>query len=113
VTVVLTIRGVKRWVFTQEYRFRLGQSFLVFVNFSLLVTAASSKLEWISGLGRTRHVLLLLVPLAFVGVWVCGWVMDRIVNAPKEQARISNNRNPAIVELLDNTREILRRLEGK
>jgi hypothetical protein len=79
---------------------------LLFVNFSLLVVAASSKLEWITGLSRTRHLLLILVPLAFVCVWVIGWVMDRVVKAPEVQSDISADRSPYIKEIMDRLERI-------
>lgn len=105
------MKGAKRWLFTQEYRFRLGQSLLTFVNFSLLVVSASPKLEWLTGLGRTRYVVMLLVPSAFVCVWIAGWIMDRWLKAPQEQNRIANSRNVEISEIKAAVERIERRLK--
>jgi len=97
---------VRKWLFTQEYRFRLGQSLLTFVNFSLLVVAASGKLEWVTGLPRTRYLLMVAVPAAMVCVWACGWVMDRVVNAPRIQSRIAEERTPYVAEIIESLKRI-------
>ena len=80
---------------------------MVFANFSLLIIAASGKLEWATGLPRTRYLVLILVPLAFVCVWAIGWVMDTVVKAPELQGTISASRSLETNEILS----ILRRLD--
>lgn len=51
------------------------------MNFSLLI-AAADKLEWLTGIPRTRYLVAIAVPLAFLLVWVLGWVMDVVVRSP-------------------------------
>lgn len=79
-----------RWrepFFAQKYRFDLGQSFLVVVNFTLLIITASDKLQTFFGIPNLRTALVLIVPLGFVGVWLFGYFMDKIVRAPQMTER--------------------------
>lgn len=59
----------------------MGQSFLVIVNFTLLIITASDKLQIILGIPRLRSLLILIVPLGFILVWLFGYFMDKIVRA--------------------------------
>jgi hypothetical protein len=79
-----------RWrelFFAQKYRFDLGQSFLVVVNFTLLIITASDKLQTFFGIPNLRTALVLIVPLGFIGVWLFGYFMDKIVHAPQMTER--------------------------
>ena len=79
-----------RWrelFFAQKYRFDLGQSFLVIVNFTLLIITASDKLQTFFGIPRLRSLLVILVPIGFIGVWVFGFFMDKIVRAAQMAER--------------------------
>ncbi len=78
--------------FAQKYRFDLGQSFLVIVNFTLLIITASDKLQIFFGL-RLRSLLILIVPLGFIGVWVFGYFMDKVVRAAQMAERQSMKRS--------------------
>lgn len=78
--------------FAQKYRFDLGQSFLVVVNFALLIITASDKLQIFFGL-RLRSLLILIVPLGFIGVWVFGYFMDKVVRAAQMAERQSMKRS--------------------
>lgn len=78
--------------FAQKYRFDLGQSFLVIVNFALLIITASDKLQIFFGL-RLRSLLILIVPLGFIGVWVFGYFMDKVVRAAQMAERQSMKRS--------------------
>lgn len=85
-----------RWrevFFAQKYRFDLGQSFLVVVNFTLLIITASDKLQVILGIPRLRSVLILIVPLGFLGVWLFGYFMDKVVRAAQMAERQSMKRS--------------------
>src|SRR3970040_2741689 len=88
-------RRLARWrdfFFAQKYRFDLGQSFLVILNFTLLIITASDKLQIFFGIPRLRSLLVLIVPLGFLGVWVFGYFMDRIVRAAQMAERQSIKR---------------------
>lgn len=78
--------------FAQKYRFDLGQSFLIILNFTLLIISASDKLQIFFGL-RLRSLLILIVPLGFIGVWVFGYFMDKIVRAAQMAERQSMKRS--------------------
>jgi len=87
---------IARWrefFFAQKYRFDLGQSFLVIVNFTLLIITASDKLQIFFGIPRLSSLLVVIVPLGFLGVWVFGYVMDMIVRAPQMAERQSRKRS--------------------
>lgn len=79
--------------FAQKYRFDLGQSFLVVVNFTLLIITASDKLQIIFGIPRLRSLLILIVPMGFIGVWVFGYFMDKVVRAAQMAERQSMKRS--------------------
>jgi hypothetical protein len=87
---------VARWreiFFSQKYRFDLGQSFLVIVNFTLLIITASDKLMIFFGIPRLRELLVVIIPLGFVGVWLFGLFMDKIVRAAQMNERQSIRRS--------------------
>lgn len=83
----------REFFFAQKYRFDLGQSFLVVVNFTLLIITASDKLQIFFGIPRLRSLLILIVPLGFLGVWLFGYFMDRIVRAAQMAERQSMKRS--------------------
>ena len=73
-----------RWreiFFAQKYRFDLGQSFMVVINFTLLLITASDKLMIFFSIAHLRSLLVFLIPLGFIGVWMFGYFMDKIVRA--------------------------------
>jgi hypothetical protein len=87
---------VARWrdiFFSQKYRFDLGQSFLVILNFTLLIITASDKLMIFFGIPRLRELLVVIIPLGFVGVWLFGLFMDKVVRAPQMAERQSTKRS--------------------
>lgn len=89
-------RRLARWrefFFAQKYRFDLGQSFLVIVNFTLLIITASDKLQIFFGIPRLRSLIVLIVPLGFLGVWIFGYVMDKVVRAAQMAERQSMKRS--------------------
>jgi hypothetical protein len=90
-----------RWrevFFAQKYRFDLGQSFMVAVNFTLLLITASDKLQIFFGIPRLRSMLILIVPLGFLAVWFFGYFMDRIVRAGQMAERQAMKRSEVWVQ---------------
>lgn len=71
-----------QFVFRQKYRLNLGVAWLGLLNFSLLILAASDKLQIILGLSSTNEVALLMLPLGFFSVWFMGYVFDRKLREP-------------------------------
>jgi hypothetical protein len=85
----------REFLFAQKYRFDLGQSFLVIVNFALLIITASDKLQIIFGIGRLRSLVILIVPVGFLAVWLFGYFMDKVVRAAQMAERQSMRRSEA------------------
>lgn len=83
----------REFFFAQKYRFDLGQSFLVVVNFTLLIITASDKLSLIFGIPRLRSLLLVIVPAGFLSVWLFGYFMDKVVKAAQMAERQSMKRS--------------------
>jgi hypothetical protein len=99
-----------RWreiFFSQKYRFDLGQSFLVIVNFTLLIITASDKLMIFFGIPRLRELMILIIPLGFLGVWLFGLFMDKVVRAGQMAERQSIRRS----EVWQNHNEQMDRIE--
>ncbi|MFA5834354.1 MAG: hypothetical protein WDA22_12835 [Bacteroidota bacterium] len=105
-----TLVRLARWrevFFAQKYRFDLGQSFLVILNFTLLIITASDKLQIFFGIPRLRSLLIVIVPLGFIGVWLFGYFMDKVVRAAQMAERQSVKRS----ELWTKHNEQMNRLE--
>jgi hypothetical protein len=83
----------REFFFAQKYRFDLGQSFLVIINFTLLIITASDKLSLFFGIPRLRSLILLIVPAGFLSVWIFGYFMDKIVRAAQMAERQSMKRS--------------------
>jgi hypothetical protein len=104
--------ALARWreaFFTQKYRFDLGQSFLTVLNFTLLIITASDKLMVFFGVERLRSLLVVIVPLGFVGVWLFGTFMDRVVRA----AQMAERQNVRRSEVWAKHNEQMDRLEAE
>ncbi len=89
-------KRLARWrefFFAQKYRFDLGQSFLVIVNFTLLIITASDKLRIFFGIPRLASLLIVIVPIGFIGVWIFGYFMDKVVRAAQMSERQSMKRS--------------------
>jgi hypothetical protein len=107
----------REFFFAQKYRFDLGQSFLVIVNFTLLIITASDKLQIFFGIPRLRSLLIIIVPLGFVGVWFFGYFMDKIVRAAQmaerqsmKRSEVWTNHNRQMERIEEELREIRRLL---
>jgi len=88
----------REFFFAQKYRFDLGQSFLVVVNFTLLIITASDKLQIILGIPRLRSLLILIVPIGFLLVWMFGYFMDKVVRAAQMAERQAIKRSEVWVQ---------------
>ena len=83
----------REFFFAQKYRFDLGQSFLTIVNFTLPIITASDKLMIFFGFPRLWPLLAVIVPVGFLGVWMFGFFMDRVVRAAQMSERQSMRRS--------------------
>jgi hypothetical protein len=88
-----TLRGTRDYFTEQKYRFDLGRQFLTYVNFVLLIVAASDKIQAVFPL-RIRELILVAVPLAFIGSWIFGYFLDAVVRFPQSQMMVSESRSP-------------------
>lgn len=110
-------KELSRWkwfFFQQKYRFDLGHQFLVFVNFSLLVIAASDKLRYYTGVPRTWMLIVAAIPLGFLGMWLLGYFLDSVVRYGQAYTLEVAKRNPVAEEnreRLTRIEELLRQLQ--
>jgi len=102
-----TLARWREFFFAQKYRFDLGQSFLTVVNFTLLIITAGDKLMIFFGVPRLYSLVLALVPLGFIGVWLFGLFMDKVVRAGQMAERQTVRRS----EVWNNHNEQMDRME--
>ena len=103
---------LSRWkwfFFNQKYRFDLGHQFLVFINFALLVIAASDKLRYYTNVPRTWMLVAVAVPLGFLGVWLVGTFLDKVIRYGQAYNIEATKRSP----IWDEQRQRLARIEEK
>lgn len=112
----MVIRKARDFAAEQWWRFLLGLQMLTLVNFVLLVITSSDKLKVVIPLEYTAELVLLLVPLALIGAWFVGFVLERYIKFPQAQERAAKKRSPTWnenFEKLDKISEKLDRLEKK
>ena len=110
------LRKVRDLVAEQWWRFLIGLQLLTLMNFILLVITASDKLKSIIPVTYTMELVLLMVPLALVGAWGVGLVLERYIKFPQAQERAAKQRSPTWQEnfkKLDEIGERLERIEKK
>lgn len=97
---------------TQKFRFDLGISFIVFINFALLAITASEQVQklftnW--GISFDLYSIIIYIILAaFFCTWMIGYVLDKVIKYQERMMTIQNIRNPQISKILENTEELLR-----
>ncbi len=84
---------MKKFLFSQKYRFDLGYRFLTILNFGLLVFAVSEDIARFLYMSRAQ-VALLFVPAGFATMWLFGFIMDRIVRAQASEEKEFYARSP-------------------
>ncbi len=84
---------IREFFIEQKYRFDYGKQYLGYVNFILLVIVASDKLKAIFPF-RIRNMLLVFIPLVFLGTWLWGYVLDRFIKLPQRGIYMSEKRSP-------------------
>ena len=105
---------MKKWlvnfVFSQKYRFDLGLQLLVFVNFAMMC-ATMLKVFQIRG-----YWMLPLIVIAFIAVWVVGYILDKYVNMQRhteQQSVVRSYSWELILKSQQDIRDIKKMLEGK
>jgi hypothetical protein len=110
-----TVRSeMSRWkwfLLNQKYRFDLGHQFFVFLNFTLLVIAASDKLRYYTHIPRTWILVLAAVPVGFFCVWLFGFFLDKVVRYSEAYNQLATQRNPHANEQNDRLKRIEALLE--
>jgi len=101
---------------TQKFRFDLGISFIVFVNFILLVITASDNIEralnnYVALTIPKETIIITGVIFAFISTWLFGYILDRVIKYQQTLMEVHNQRNPQIVQILENTDKILKKIE--
>ena len=105
-------KELSRWkwfFFSQKYRFDLGYQFMTLLNFTLLLITASDKLRYYTNIPRTWILVLIGVPFGFIGVWIFGYFLDKVVRYGQAYNLESVKRNP----LWDAQKEQMDRIERK
>ena len=105
------LRKARDFAAEQWWRFLIGIQVLTLVNFVLLVIASSDKLKSIIPVTYTSELVVMLVPLALMGAWGMGLVLERYVKFPQAQEKAAKKRSPTWKENFRKLDEISRRLE--
>jgi len=104
------------FLLNQKLRLDLAASFLVFVNFGLLIVAASDKLIIFLTTVFGRPIIgVWLIPTMFISIgtfaWVLGYVLDRFFKYLQVANTVGNSRNPQIMEILENQKNIEKKID--
>lgn len=100
----------------QWWRFLIGIQILTLVNFALLVITASDKLKNVIPVSYTAELVFLFVPLALLGAWAAGLILEKYIKFPQAQEKAAIERSPTWKEnfrRLDEISERLERIEKK
>jgi len=100
--------GLKKFMIEQKFRFDLGQSMMVIVNFTLLVITASDNIRKMVPVESTYTLLAILIPCAFLGMWTIGFTLDKWSYYHQMRSQ-QGKRDPYLTEILEKIRSI----EGK
>lgn len=104
-------RKARDFAAEQWWRFLLGLQMLTLVNFVLLVITASDKLKVVIPVDYTAELVLLLVPLALIGAWLVGLVLEKYVKFPQAQERAAKKRSPTWSENFEKLDRISKKLD--
>jgi len=105
-----TLKNWRRSIVEQKYRFDLGRQFLVYVNFALLIIAASDKIKLVINLSTTE-LLMVLVPLSFIATYLLGYVLDKFVKFPQASQMVEAKRSPYTLMTQEKLDKILEKLD--
>lgn len=74
--------------FREKYRFDQGNAFLVFLNFSLLVISLVKQSN------GNSQMISWYVLLGFLGTWILGYFLDRVVKVQEASEKVVLKRSP-------------------
>lgn len=106
--------GIKKFIIRQKFRFDTALTVLTFINFLLLSITASATIKTflLETLKINIPIKMLVFYLFFgviISVWLIGYLLDKYVQYPSEIASVNNSRNIELTEILNNTRELLKK----
>lgn len=88
-----------KWLARQKLRYDYGTSFMSVLTFLMALIAASDTLvEWLPSVSK-RALLTILLPAAIAGVWMMGYVLDKLRFTDAYQDEL-NKRNAKLMEAL-------------
>ena len=104
------------FLLTQKLRIDLAASFLVFVNFGLLIITASDKINNAIAtlLGREVSTYVVVLSMFIIlggGAWMLGFILDKFFHYIQAQSTVGNERNPQICEIIEREKQLEKELE--
>ena len=105
------LKKLRAGFYSQKYRFDLGLQLLTFVNFALLVITASQTLKAYFGIPKITDLLVIAIPLAFIGVWVVGYFLDTVVKQQQQTEEEYSKRSVLWQKNFEQQKQILDELK--
>jgi len=103
-------KSIIHFLVTQQFRFQLGISMLVFINFALLSITASEHIQkFVNKFGVSVDIysaIGYIIIFAFFMTWLLGYIMDRVIKYQENMMSVQNVRNPELTEILTICREM-------
>ena len=98
------------FIVKQKFRFDLAMTLMTFINFALLAVTASSSIQaFLTKIGinfNLYSVVGYIILISFGLVWLCGYILDKVVNYQEEMATQLNIRNKEFMELLEQLKKM-------
>lgn len=91
--------------FREKYRFDQGNAFLVFLNFSLLVTSLVKQSN------GDQNMIIWYVILGFLGTWLLGYILDKFIKVQDAQEKVAVKRSPIWKKNFDHHETIDQKLD--
>ena len=103
-------KSIIHFLVTQQFRFQLGISMMVFINFALLSITASEHIQkFVNKFGVSVDIysaIGYIIIFAFFMTWLLGYIMDRVIKYQENMMSVQNVRNPELTEILTICREM-------
>ena len=106
------VEKIRRWIIEQYFRVLISLSFITFINFILLVIAASDKLKTFLPFD-TIYILLIIVPTTILSTWFIGYLLDTKVKYMQQMTKTQTERHPPMLEMLERVKRIEEKLDRK
>ena len=102
--------SVKKWIVEQYFRILISLSFITFLNFILLIIAASDKLKVFLPFD-TSSIIILIVSVTTLITWLIGYVLDTKVKYVQQITKTQIDRHPPMLEILERVKNIEKKLK--